>query len=103
MQVQTAWALLPPLPPTQPHFPLWPSLGGWVPQTFCSPQLSEMGQLGPCCSLLIPSGSQTIISFSFSLLAVAALLLPLGQRLSTIRIVFLLTHTLKCAALNFTT
>ena len=89
----------PPLPTTQPHFSLCPSLGGWGPQTFCSSQLSEMGQLSPCCSLLIPSGSQTMISFSCSLLAVAALLLPLGQGLSTVCTVLLLTlHPEVCSA-----
>ena len=36
-QVLAGWTPAPPLPLTQPHFHLCPSLGGWEPQTFCSP------------------------------------------------------------------
>ena len=51
----------PPLPTTQPHFSLCPSLGGWGPQTFCSSQLSEMGQL----SLLFPPHPQWKPDYDF--------------------------------------
>ena len=40
-QVLAGWTPAPPLPLTQPHVPLCPSLGGWEPQTFCSLQLRD--------------------------------------------------------------
>ena len=104
-QEHRSWQAGPLLFPCPSPSPASISAPSWTGGNFrpSAPSNSEMGQAGSCYSLLIPSGRQTTISFSCSHLAVAALLLPLGQGHSTIHIVFLLTHTLKCAALNFTT
>ena len=102
MQVLAGWTPVPPLPlpcpspsPTCPSAPRW--AGGNL--RLSAPSNSGTGQAGSCCSLLIPSGRQTTISFSCPLLAVAALLLlPRGQGLSTVCTVFLWTaHPQVCS------
>lgn len=77
----------PPLPTTQPHFPSAPHWAGGDPRPSAPPpQLSEMGQLSPCCSLLNPQWKP---DYNFLFLfppccGCLSLLLPLGQGLSIV-------------------